>query len=68
MPILDDSPQQVEYKPFSAKLRVEPYDILVIRDLTGTVARFEKLRGDKGYVEFLDELLDSYQGMKLLEY
>ena len=46
----------------------EPYDVLVIRDLTGTVAYFEKLRGDKDYIEFLNELLDAYWEIELGKY
>ena len=45
----------------------EPYDVLVIRDDTGIVARFEELRGDIIYIEFLETLLDVYDPKKIAE-
>ena len=59
---LDGSLQKILYTTDSnAKAPEAKYDMLVIRDDTGTVARFEKMRGDQRRIDFLARLLDDYE-------
>ena len=39
----------------------DPYDMLVIRDSTGIVAKFEELRLNHSHIEFLEILLETYE-------
>lgn len=71
MPELNDTPRKVKYITRSVpgpSTPVPELDTLIIRDDSGTVARFEQLRGDMDYIEFLAELLDVYENMYELEY